>query len=275
MNATAESARARRYLLGAVTEDERATIEQDYFEDEDALDRVAAAEDELIEDYLADRLSPNNRRRFEQGYLAAPGHCARVETVRRLIARGAGQPAHQPIPAERPRLRSSVSLTWLAAAASVVLVASAALWLWTSLNRPKPFEVAAQPARPSAPTGRQRSAPASSPRVFALTISPVGVRGAASDRAVVIPQGTERVTIRLGRDVDTMAMIDARASIRVVGAEEVWQGLLTPATGSDAIGGLELAAAQLRAEDYVVAVHGTTRDGRQQSVRYFLRIREP
>ena len=284
MNATPELARARRYLLGAVDEDERALIERDYFTDDDALDRVTAAEDDLIEDYLAGRLTPHDRWRFEHAYLAAPGHRARVDTVRRLIARAAVTETPQRVrsegrlPAWRPAVvnpvKAAVSLRWLAAAASIVLVASA-VWLWTSMNRTAPPQVAAQPAPSSTPAVGQPAAPATATRVFALIVSPVSVRGAGADRTVVIPEGTQRVTIRLGLDADTMPLATAHASVRVVGGEEVWEGMLVALGGEESIGSIDVAASQLPAEDYVIAVQGTTHDGRQQSARYFLRVREP
>jgi hypothetical protein len=284
MNATTESARARRYLLGAVDEDERALIERDYFTNDDALDRVTTAEDDLIEDYLAGRLTPHDRWRFEHAYLAAPGHRARVDTVRRLIARAAVTEATQRVrsegrlPAWRPAVVNpvvaAVSLRWLAAAASIVLVASAAVWLWASMNRTAPTRIAAQPALSAAPAVGQPSASAPATRAFALMVSPVGVRGAAAERTVVIPEGAQRVTIRLGLDADTMSFATAHVSVRVVGGEEVWKGMLVVPGGEESIGSIDVAASQLTAEDYVITVQGMTGDGRQQSVRYFLRVRQ-
>ena len=58
MIADIESVRARRYLLGDTNDEETAVIEQKYFEDDEAVDRIAAAEDDLIEDYLAGQLKP-------------------------------------------------------------------------------------------------------------------------------------------------------------------------------------------------------------------------
>jgi hypothetical protein len=138
MNAV-ESARARGYLLGTVNEDERALIERDYFSDEGALDRVTTAETDLIEDYLARRLTPHDRWRFEHAYLASPGHRARVDTVRRRTASAARKPkfwlrlvGH--LSGVLERMRAGVSPGWLAAGTHVVLLASAAA-LWGSRKR--------------------------------------------------------------------------------------------------------------------------------------------
>ena len=47
-----DSSQLRRYVLGALTEDKRARIEHEYLERAEVLDRVCAAEDDLIDDYL-------------------------------------------------------------------------------------------------------------------------------------------------------------------------------------------------------------------------------
>ena len=87
MNSTdSRATRARRYLLGQATEEERSAIEREYFADAAALDAIGAAEDDLIEDYLASRLERDERDHFEREYLATPNHRRRVETVRLLIA---------------------------------------------------------------------------------------------------------------------------------------------------------------------------------------------
>ena len=74
----------RRYILGAATNDECAAIERDYFERADALDQVSEVEDDLITDYLSNRLTSDERDRFERHYLTTPGHRRRVEVTRAL-----------------------------------------------------------------------------------------------------------------------------------------------------------------------------------------------
>jgi hypothetical protein len=69
-------------VLGALTEDERARIEEDYFERAGVLDRVCAAEDDLIDDYLSGRLVSDDHERFERYYLASPHHRTRVAVSR-------------------------------------------------------------------------------------------------------------------------------------------------------------------------------------------------
>src|SRR5262245_56222676 len=197
MNAAPESVRARRYLLGEASEEECAIIEQEYLEREEAVEQIAAAEDDLIEDYLADQLTPAERRRFEQGYLSAPGHRVRVETVRRLIEHGARR-----APAQSPQKSSAWMIKrgpWLALAASLLIGASGALWALLSVGARK-VDVAANPSpQPPAPVTQEPTPRASqtAPRLFAVALAPVAVRGAADSPSIVIPSGTDAVAIRL------------------------------------------------------------------------------
>src|SRR5262245_48027158 len=123
--------RARRYLLGDVTDEECAAVEQEYLADENALEQIAAAEDDLIEDYLSDTLSRGERDRFERVYLASLDHRVRVETIRRLMTKAAA-PAAAPPAAKSNVLQGRFTrpVPWLALAASLLAALSISFWLW-------------------------------------------------------------------------------------------------------------------------------------------------
>jgi hypothetical protein len=78
-------ATARRYLLGQTGEKECARLEREYWLEPHARDLIASIEHDLIEEYIAGDLCPEERRRFEDHYLAAAAHRRRVEIVRGLI----------------------------------------------------------------------------------------------------------------------------------------------------------------------------------------------
>lgn len=75
-----------RYLLGDLPEEERARLEDDFLGDEGLFERVADAENDLVDDYVGGRLAARERERFEQHYLRLPGSRERLQTAR-LIAR--------------------------------------------------------------------------------------------------------------------------------------------------------------------------------------------
>lgn len=294
MMATHDTDRARRYLLGLLPEQEQVALEEQYLADQDAADRVAAAEDDLIEDYLADRLAGVERERFEQGYLSAPHHRIRVETVRRLQARARAEAltAASALPREASPARTTVverskadrSPLWLtmwmpqlALAASLVLVAGIA-WLLVP-SRPTSEDIASTgtrraqpPDTPSAPTPRP------APTLLALALSPVAVRSAEDSPSVVIPAGTDQLSIRLEGDGGGRRLTPTRAAIRTVAGGEVWQGPVSSTTNlpSGTVAQIDVPTTSLEADDYLVTLYGTDASNTQQEwMQYLLRVRRP
>ena len=69
-NRSDEVAHLRSYLLGSVdSEDELSAIESRLIVDDEFLEELEFQEDELIEDYLHDQLTPTERQRFETHFL--------------------------------------------------------------------------------------------------------------------------------------------------------------------------------------------------------------
>lgn len=72
----------KAYLLGALGDRECAVLEEKYFSDPLFFRWVRDSEDDLIRDYLGDRLPPPERERFERRYLVVPEMAKRVEALR-------------------------------------------------------------------------------------------------------------------------------------------------------------------------------------------------
>lgn len=70
---------ARRFLLGQLSPDEQGRIEELAFDDPRSFEVLQAAEDDLIDEFVYDDLSSEERDRFQEYYLAQPG---RREDVR-------------------------------------------------------------------------------------------------------------------------------------------------------------------------------------------------
>ncbi len=73
------SERLTNYLLGKLPEPERERLEEDYFWDNEVFLALIDAKDQLISDYLNDKLQPEDRKRFEQHFLTSPGRKQEVE----------------------------------------------------------------------------------------------------------------------------------------------------------------------------------------------------
>jgi len=76
----------RRYLLGELTEADRAALEQELLIDRSKFDRVWAVENELIDSYVRGEMSRADRERFEGHYLVSPLHRERVAIAESFLA---------------------------------------------------------------------------------------------------------------------------------------------------------------------------------------------
>ena len=110
MAANGADGRLGRYLLGHLSLEEEERLEVEYLAGEDAFALVQEAEHDLIDDYVAGRLSSDDRRRFEERVLPRPEMAERVAFARALAAAAQAPPVRRP--AARP---------WLGAVAAAVL----------------------------------------------------------------------------------------------------------------------------------------------------------
>jgi hypothetical protein len=278
---------ARRYLLGEASEEECSAIEREYFHDDDASEGIAAAEEALIDDYIAGRLEPVQRVRFERHYLAAPHHRRRVETIRQLTeaaARSVPRPEARDAGGRSPVAARVVRVRWvqpLAVAAAVVLVAAGAVWMLRPAPDTRQTAVQSAPAPSSAlpPATGAADRPVATPppvRVVALSISPVTVRSADETPSLVIPPGTDTVALTLEGETAGTRLDRARAVVRTVAGEEVWQGpaVIASDRSSAVVARVDVPAARLRVDDYVVTLSGADPVGvDRERYRYFLRVR--
>ncbi|HEX6737596.1 MAG TPA: zf-HC2 domain-containing protein, partial [Vicinamibacteria bacterium] len=83
------------YLLGRLTPDEQAQVEEKAFVDDDFEEQLEATADDLIHAYLAGGLTAEDRRRFESHFLESRRHQERLAFMKDLLAAmepDAGQP---------------------------------------------------------------------------------------------------------------------------------------------------------------------------------------
>ncbi|MEW5984619.1 MAG: hypothetical protein AB1806_19885 [Acidobacteriota bacterium] len=118
MNANLPNDRARSFLLGTLSEDDRVRLEQEMFADPDRFDDILAAEEALIDEYIHDPLNPGSRWRLERMLAAHAGIRARVELARA---------ARQAVRRARPAVNRSAARTWLPVAAALVLAVGSLL----------------------------------------------------------------------------------------------------------------------------------------------------
>src|SRR5262245_51892396 len=79
-----DDAGLRRYLLGLLPETEAELVEESYLAQPEALARVRGVEDDLLDDYAADRLDPAEKAAFESRYHSSQVLRERVAAARAL-----------------------------------------------------------------------------------------------------------------------------------------------------------------------------------------------
>lgn len=179
----------RHYLLGEASEEEAQALERVYFAKEEALDEVGAVEADLLEEYLAGRLTGSSRLRFESHYLRTPEHRQRLAMARALR-----------VEARVPqRARKVLYFFPLAAAAILVLTVLAVVWA---------LKLPGQAGLPQA-------------SVLTLRVPLVAVRGEGEIPTAVLGPGVRALDLRLeqGTSLPPYTLL-----LRTVEGQEVWQG---------------------------------------------------
>lgn len=129
---------AAEFLLGKLTEQERAAVERDFFRKTDVFENILIAENNLIDDYISERLSPADRALFENRLLINPIQQQRVEFAKTLLKYTSAVPVEE---SATPETTWSVIFTrfffgqpmisYSLATVTLVFVAAAIFW-WTS-----------------------------------------------------------------------------------------------------------------------------------------------
>jgi hypothetical protein len=268
-----ETDRERRYLLRTLSDAEEERLEREYFASADALDRITATEEALIEAYLDDRLPADERQRFEEAYLSSNAKRLRVDTIRRLrLAAGANRAQ---APASAAAFGSAAARRYMPLAAAAVLVIGVLAMTWrlrdhgpSIVPAPTAPPQAANPAGPASPPGVPAARP---PVIVALTLSPIATRSATASRPLMIPSGTDIVELELA--VESSPASATRVDVTTVAGSQVWSGAPTAAAQRNAVK-VQIPASQLAPDDYLVTLLGRTpRGADSEQHRYFLRVR--
>jgi len=114
-----------RYIMGGLSDRERERLEEEYFEDDEAFERLLIAEEDLIDAYARGELSAEERARFEQRVLPSPPGRERVQFARALA--GAVSDARPDAPAAEAAPRPGFIAALLGRRALRLAFAAAAL----------------------------------------------------------------------------------------------------------------------------------------------------
>jgi anti-sigma factor RsiW len=292
---------ATRYLLGELSEQEQAALEERYFRDPQAFNEVLQVESDLVDAYARNQLSAEMRDQFERSYLQSPSRRNRVQFARALTTR-----IDEREKAVARTEQSAVQISWkqrflailggprpawrFAMALVIMLVAIAGVWWWRQQRReaaqlqaqreelqrrereqpapqkpletPKPEERVAQ-----APTEVPQPSPGSNtnstPSIVSLALTVGSVRSAdgRSTKTLVIPHETNQAQILLNLKDDSYPRY--RVSLQKIGGSEIFtQTNIRPrTTKAGAKFFFTVPARQLTSGDYALTLSGINPNG--------------
>jgi len=284
---------SKRYLLGELSEQEQAALEEKYFSDPQVFNEVLRVESELVDAYARGQLSTEMRVRFEQTYLNHPARRQRVEFARalttRIDERAVTRVEQSPVRTswkqrflaivgvQGPKLRFAMALI-------ILLITLAGVWLFV-IRGPRqqqrkaenqtapqqPTQAPNQPAQeeraeqipPEKAQPSPNSTPNSAPPIVSLALTVGGVRSAegGSTQTLVIPHDTTHAQILLNLKDDTYRRY--RASLQEIGGPEIFtQTNIRPRkTKAGARFVFKVPASELTSGDYVLTLGGITPTG--------------
>src|SRR5882724_1631547 len=171
----ADEVQITSYFLGELSSEEAERVESACFGDNAFAERIFLIEDDLIDRYVRDELTPHERERFDQFYLTTAARRSRVEVARALNYALVSAPEVRPAQ-RRARIESTNRRSLFAAithrhpllgyALATALLASVILGLWLFLrnsNRNLITQKTDQPSEiGSAPQKNQPEVPSAS-----------------------------------------------------------------------------------------------------------------
>ncbi len=284
------------YLLGQADESEQNRIETAYFHDPEYHEQILTLEDDLISDYLNNKLSGKERGLFEQHFLASHRRHSKYEFTKRLT-----EYANESVP-KAVRMKSENTASWWSwlfpvqpkMAWSLVVAAALCGGMWWALNSSSirsnssqtgsAVEFAEQkPLSPELPLPTSQSSPsqveiskqassngvsvgvpkATQQKTFTFTLAFSTVRGEPDEQLTVrVPAGYEAVQL-LAQINDHPLYASYEASIKTVENEKIayLTRLKGRADSNGAIVPVTVSAKQLPQANYVLAIYGITKSG--------------
>lgn len=293
---------AKRFLLGNLSESERAEMEDGFLTQDDFYQELLIAEDDLIDAYVRDELPAPERALFEQRRLTLPHTRARVEFAQALFNSVSGKTAVTParvpdrgvswwqfLAGPFATRRPALAFTFAAALLVIVLVG---LWFLTDKRRTRRVPEQAKTIQPTPAPPRESSTPIptaeqqqvtrdevnsnrtpatetpkrTAPVIATFTLSPGLVRSENGAGPLVLPSGTTEVQLRLSLEGETHKKY--RVTLSTPEGRKVWSRDVTggrPSIESTHIT-LSLPADLLESGDYVMDLSGANADGKWESV---------
>ena len=194
-------ARLREFLLGKLDDEDRARIEDLFLTDTPTRERVLALEEELLDDYLEDSLSQEDKQQFLSIYAQTSEQRRRLG-ISRAIKDWAIREAHAP--RSNPTTKSVWNRLWtwlrlkphflVPIAVTIVIAAVLAVVLLNSwIEQRKHLAIEQELAQLNSPAGLRGAAP----EMASFDLRAVAIRSDETQNQIKIAEGTRVIELRL------------------------------------------------------------------------------
>ena len=172
----------REFLLGKLSDEELERIENLYLTDSQTRDKVLALEQDLIDDYLENGLTEDEKERFLTRYTQTDEQRRRLRIIKSIKDWAVTEPPASQAAAVtkgsiwsglRTRLRRQPMVFVPIAVAIALAVVLAIVWLNSRIEKKRHFEVEQELALLNSPAGLREFPPQMSP----IELRPITVRG--------------------------------------------------------------------------------------------------
>lgn len=252
MKETEEGKLLAAYILGNLSEAAETRLEDEYLTDESAREKLLIVEDELVDAYIEDHLTADERKQLESRFLASPQGQRKLELTIALmgLASEPTQESHPIVIQPEPRHFFGRTIRWVAIAATLVC----AIVLWNRLKPTGSDSANSRSGRDGEQTSRTSVTPPSRsnlPPVASIILNPV-TRNVDKLERLTIPAATVEVKIQL--NLETANHKTYKATILNRGEKEVWsgQGLQSRVFKGGAAIDLDVPAASLNGGEYTL-----------------------
>jgi len=276
----------RRYLLGQSIADERSSIERRLMVEQQYLDELTQAEEELIDEYTRGKLDKAEQEQFESLFLNVPERREKVafaKAFNRYLARhplAIKHGAPEPLASGAWR-RVAVALM----AAAVILLAVVSIFLYRKSIQIKD-QLASSEAQRLSSEEREKllsrqlqelqkrnqdmaqeladlkaGLPSGHPTLVTLTLSPGWSRGADASPTVHLSTATKR--LRLELLTEAVRYKTYTAEIQTVEGQHIWSGdrFQIGRSGGQQLASIILPSSLFPQGDYLVKLSGTDGNG--------------